>query len=128
MKKFFVVLCFAFLVFGGVAFGQSTDVKNYVGDTLAQETTPEEAIDLEGDFIFDSDVINQYTPNIRRQRDQYIRELIEEGLLPQPVNQGLGVSTPTSITSGHGASLPDAGVKAPGAPIAPGKPPVVKAP
>jgi hypothetical protein len=128
LKKFFVVFCFAFLVFGGVAFGQSTDVKNYVGDTLAQETTPEEAIDLEGDFIFDFNATNQYTPNIRKQRDQYIRELIEEGLLPQPVNQGLGVSTPTSINLGHGASLPDAGVKAPVAPVAPVKPPVIKTP
>jgi len=128
MKKILVVLCFTFLVFGGVVFGQSTDVKNYIGDTLVQEITPEEAIDLEGDFIFDADTINQYTPNIRRQRDQYIRELIEEGLLPQPVNQGLGVSTPTSINLGHGAPLPDAGVKAPGTPIAPIKPPMVKAP
>jgi len=84
MKKIFgfALLCFFLTI--GTAISQSTDTREFVAETIVNETTPEEAIDSDdGDFVYIYAAINQYTPNVRRQHEQYIRELIEEGIIPK---------------------------------------------
>ena len=84
MKTGIVVLCFIFLVFTGVAFGQqeiSTDTKEYIGETATANLTPEELAEMEGDFLYDPSTTNQYTPNIMKQAISSVIEMIQDGAI-----------------------------------------------
>ena len=84
MKTGIVVLCFIFLVFTGVAFGQqeiSTDTKEYIGEVASLDMTPEDLSEMEGEFYFDPSTTNQYTPNVQKQAIFSILEMVQSGEL-----------------------------------------------
>jgi hypothetical protein len=84
LKTGIAVLCFIFLVFGGVAFGQqevATGTREYVGEVASLDMTPEDLSEMEGEFYFDLTTTNQYTPNVQKQAIFSIIEMVQSGEL-----------------------------------------------
>jgi hypothetical protein len=101
MKKLLICMCvcLTFLCFGSISFASETDTHQYVEDTLTNELTAEEVAEMEDrEFYFDPRTTNQYSPNIERIRRSFVRELIEEGIIPAPAKQPVGVSFPNKVT------------------------------
>lgn len=84
MKNLFAIgICLIFLIIGGQAFGQdnSTDTKEYVGETATANLTPEELSEMEGDFLYDPSTTDQYSPNIMKQAISSVIEMIQDGTI-----------------------------------------------
>jgi hypothetical protein len=122
VKKIIFVLTL-FMIFGGICFAQSQDTREYVADTMAKELTVEDLQEMEGDFYFHPGYTDQYSPNIERMRQTYIRELILEGIIPAPAKQPVGVSFPDKVEGQtQPVGDPAATVKQPASPAAPQQP------
>jgi len=81
MKKLVIGICLIFLIIGGQAFGQdnSIDAREYVGEVASAGMTPEELSEMEGEFYYNPDTTNQYSPNIQKQAMFSVLEMVQDG-------------------------------------------------